>query len=691
MTNKLQYAASTMKFMNQRNERTFSIFSNSAKYFYLYLIVFLFSAGSNLYSQGFLHVSGNKIVDGSGNEILLRGIGLGGWLVQEGYMLKTSSFADSEHELKKKISDLIGVEKTDEFYAAYHENYVSKTDIDNLAAWGFNSVRLPMHYNKLISLNESGVFYEEGFQLIDNLLDWCEANNMYLILDLHAAPGGQSAGGIADYDDTKPSLWESETNKQKTVELWRELARRYKDEHWIGAYDILNEPAWELGATNQPLRELLIQITNAIRETDNNHIIIAEGNWYATNFTGLTPAWDANMVYSFHKYWNENSNSAISGYLNLRASTGLPIWCGEFGENSNSWNYDCIKIFESNNIGWAIWPHKKIDNITGPLSVTLIPQYQQLLNYWGGTGSKPTVDYAYTALMLQADKLKFEECRYQPDFIDALFRQQESDATIPYKQHDIPGRIYAVDFDMGRLGSAYYDTFSGDVDGLGGDSWNSGYAYRNEGVDIEECSDSYTNGYNVGWISTSEWLKYTVNVTATGNYDLNMRVSVANAGSKILFSIDNQNLTDLITLAATGGYQSWRTVTINDLFMEAGQHTIMARFFSEGYNVNYFEFMPGTVGVEPEENIPAKFELIQNYPNPFNPSTVIQFQLPEVSHVSMKLYDVLGNEIAVLLNEGKNAGKHEVVFDADKLPGGVYFYSLRAGNFCETKKMILLR
>ena len=96
-----------------------------------------------------------------------------------------------------------------------------------------------------------------------------------------------------------------------------------------------------------------------------------------------------------------------------------------------------------------------------------------------------------------------------------------------------------------------------------------------------------------------------------------------------------------------------------------------------------------------EENvndyIPTDFNLSQNYPNPFNPYTVIFFQLPVTRNVTLKVYDVLGNEIAVLVNEEKQAGNHEIDFNASLLSSGVYFYQLKAGEFSETKKMILLR
>jgi hypothetical protein len=87
----------------------------------------------------------------------------------------------------------------------------------------------------------------------------------------------------------------------------------------------------------------------------------------------------------------------------------------------------------------------------------------------------------------------------------------------------------------------------------------------------------------------------------------------------------------------------------------------------------------------------TSYELKQNYPNPFNPSTIIKYEIPEQSFVTIKIYDILANEIATLVNEEKPAGSYEVDWDASKLPSGIYFYSLSSGNFFSTKKMILLK
>ena len=254
----------------------------------MFLVLFVLFA--QVFAQGFLHRQDKKIVNGSGQEIILKGIGLGGWLLQEGYMLHTSSFANAQWQIKSKIQDLIGGVNTELFYETYRKNYVTKEDIDSLKSWGFNSIRLPFHYNLFAVNSNPPVFVNKGFEIIDSLLDWCEVNEIYLILDMHAAPGGQSDEPISDYNSALPSLWQSEQNKNLTVQVWRKIAEHYKDKEWIGGYDLINEPKWDLPPNNQPLRDLYIRLTDTIRAVDNNHLIFIEGNWFATDFTGLSPA-----------------------------------------------------------------------------------------------------------------------------------------------------------------------------------------------------------------------------------------------------------------------------------------------------------------------------------------------------------------------------------------------------------------
>ena len=196
-------------------------------------------------AQGFLDVKGKHIINDQGEKVILKGMGLGGWMLQEGYMLRFPN-EGQQYKIKAALEDLMGKDKTKEFYDAWLKNHTTKADIDSMKAWGFNSVRLPMHFNLYtLAIEEEPVkgqntWLEKGFAITDSLLEWCKANEMYLILDLHAAPGGQGNDfNISDRDPSKPSLWDSEENRNKMIALWRKLAARYADEPWIGAYDII--------------------------------------------------------------------------------------------------------------------------------------------------------------------------------------------------------------------------------------------------------------------------------------------------------------------------------------------------------------------------------------------------------------------------------------------------------------------
>lgn len=653
---------------------------------WMFLLVFL--AQSNFFSQGFLHRQDKKIVNDLGQEIILKGIGLGGWLVQEGYMLQTSSFANAQWQIKEKILDLVGETNTELFYQAYRANYVKKADIDSIKSWGFNSIRLPFHYNLFATNTNPPAFLDLGFEIVDSLLDWCEQNQIYLILDMHAAPGGQSDEPISDYNPANPSLWQSEQNKTLTVQIWRKIAERYKDEVWIGGYDLLNEPKWNLPPNNQPLRDLYVRITDTIRAVDNNHLIFIEGNWFATDFSGLTPPWDENMAYSFHKYWNGNNQPSIQYLVDLRNNTNRPLWLGETGENSNKWFTDCVKLMATNNIGWAWWPHKKIQSIAGPLSAYKLPAYQNLLNYWSGSAPRPSATVAMNALMAQVNMLLIENCVFQKDVVDALIRQPQSTDIIPFAENQVPGIVHATNYDLGQILFAYSDT---EYENLGGGTWNNGWSYRNDGVDIEACSDFSSNGFNVGWIETGEWLKYTINVTQSGLYDINLNVSAPNTGGNIILSLDGQSITGLLAVPSTGGWQNWQYLTVPNIYLSAGTHVLQPRFFFGGFNFSYMDFVLTAADAEDEINSPLNYYLEQNYPNPFNPVTKINYSIKESGNVELRVYNLLGQEVAELVNGPMTSGAHFVEFDAKDLSSGIYYYNLKAGDFITSKKMILLK
>jgi aryl-phospho-beta-D-glucosidase BglC (GH1 family) len=572
------------------------------------LTILLLSLASS--AQG-LKASGKKIVDQNGNEVILRGMGLGGWMLQEPYMMEMTGFAGTQWQIKTKIEALIGTTNTVRFYDAWHANHCTRADIDSMAAWGFNSVRLPMHYNLYTlpiekeTVPGQNTWLEKGFVMTDSLIKWCKANQMYVILDLHAAPGAQGKdAAISDGDPSKPSLWDSEANKNKTIALWKKLAERYVDEPWVGAYDLINEPNWSFTADgnqngcsenlNAPLKQLYMDITAAIRQVDTKHMIIIEGNCWGNNYNGIVPTWDNNMALSFHKYWSNNDQGSIQGIINLRNLYNIPIWLGESGENSNTWFTDALQLVEKNGIGWAWWPLKKINSIVGPLTIVKTAEYQTLLDYWNKGGTAPSVTFATNALMKMAENAKIQNCIFRKDIIDAMFRQVQDSTTLPFKNHTIPGVIMAVDYDMGRNGKAYMDTDIADYHVSSGSytNWNSGNTYRNDGVDIGTSYDpeiASTINY-VGWTADSEWLQYTLNVDSTAAYTVKFRYAALDNGAKIKLFVNDADMTGPLSLPATGGYQSWVTFPVNDVILYKGRQKIKVLFEKAGANLSTIGF-----------------------------------------------------------------------------------------------------
>lgn len=333
--------------------------------------------------KGFIYTKGTNIVTPDGKPFMIRGINLGNWLVPEGYMFKFQN-TNSPRLINEALNELIGVSATDSFWTKFLNNYITADDIHYIKSIGMNSIRVPFNYRLFTNekyLGETNA--EHGFQIVDRLISWCKKENLYVILDMHCAPGGQTGDNIDD-GSGYPFLFESEADQQLTVSIWKRIAQHYRNETHIIGYDLLNEPIatyFDASHFNPKLEALYKRIAGAIRQVDKNHILFLGGAQWDSNFTPFGKPFDHNLVYTFHKYWTPPTRQVIQSYIDFSNKYKVPIYCGETGENTDQWIDSFRTTLEKANIGWHFWPYKKMDDARCVVQFSTPAFYDSIIHY----------------------------------------------------------------------------------------------------------------------------------------------------------------------------------------------------------------------------------------------------------------------------------------------------------------------
>ncbi len=587
----------------------------------------LLANGAN--AQQLLRAQGPDIVNAQNQKVVLRGVNLGGWLLQESYILGTDSL-NSQGRIQAALLRNLSPKQVQKFYRRYRARFVTKADVDFLADQGFNCVRLPLHYDLFLTPGQRltrfralqdpasitaytdslAAWYDrgqlftgrklEGFGYIDDVLRWCGARGLYVVLDLHAAPGGQGTDRNINDNLVPLDLWKRKDQRGRmvyqdaTVRLWEQLAARYRTDTRVAMYDLINEPhnlnpANGLSADNQELRALYIRLLQAVRGQQDKHLVLLEGNGYGNEYTNLTPdklpaELRPNLVYNAHRYWCSNSPSATDpnpNQINLlhnlaafRDQHQVPVWVGETGENSNDWFITAVQGLNAENIGWCHWNLKRVDATSGLL---------QALPY----GSILTASGRNQLLQ----NVEFKNCLINKDVVAAL--TQPADTRLPFTPLQIPGTIQATAYDMGRAGIAYQDTYAARVDYRNTAPVNQGGAYRNDGVDIERTPDQQSSGFVVSELQVGEWLRYTVTVAAAGTYTLQVRLKPATTAGRLTFRIDDAPIVTA-SVPPASSTPIWTTISLTTTPLSAGTHTLQIGVEQPVEQLSWLRFIPGS-------------------------------------------------------------------------------------------------
>lgn len=403
-------------------------------YVVLFFAILLLSACSHdksLPPTAFIRVNGPDLIDPEGNKFFIRGTNLGNWLNPEGYMFKFRDI-NSAGRINQAFCEMVGPDFTAEFWKLFKDNYVTEDDIIFLKSAGANSLRVPFHYKLFTDEDYMGLTSDQdGFERLDKLIGWCREAGIYLILDMHDAPGGQTGDNIDD-SYGYPWLFESEKSQQLFIDIWVKIASYYRNEPIILGYDLMNEPIApyfenmdELNARLEPLYKRTVE---AIRKVDPNHVILLGGAQWNSNFKVFSDAsFDENVMYTCHRYGGEPTAEAIKGFIDFRDKVNRPMYMGETGHNTDEWMSSLRKAMEDNNIGWHFWPYKKLEgscfvSIPVPenwdIVVTFVESNRN--TYKAIRDARPDQETAKKALLDFIDNCKFKNNTVNESYIKAL-------------------------------------------------------------------------------------------------------------------------------------------------------------------------------------------------------------------------------------------------------------------------------
>ena len=336
----------------------------------------------------FIKTNGTSLEVGS-ETFQFRGFGLGGWFLPEGYMWKMEQHYDRPRKLEQLIIELCGEKYAASFWEFYENNFITEKDIQWIAKERFNSIRLPLNARHLFSENaDSYILDQRRFEKIDQVIEWCRKYHIYVIIDMHAAPGGQTGENIDDSENNEPSLFLHDEFVEPLIWLWTEIAKRYKNDDIVAGYDLLNEPlSNRFDYLQNRVMPVYRKLIASIRSFDDHHLIILEGTHWATDFSifeELTPSEIKSfgpIMLEFHKYWNNPDKESLEKYIKLSKKFNIPLYMGESGENNCEWYTTLFPLCDQLKISWSFWTYKKMDCNNSPKSFPKPTEWDKIQNY----------------------------------------------------------------------------------------------------------------------------------------------------------------------------------------------------------------------------------------------------------------------------------------------------------------------
>jgi endoglucanase len=330
-----------------------------------------------------LRTAGSGVVTADGEPVLLRGVGVGGWLNMENFI---TGFPATEFSHRQALRRVLGERRSGLLLGSLLDSFFGPQDAAFIASLGLNCLRIPVNYRHWEDDSWPGEINPEGFARLDRAVDACAAAGLYTVIDLHAAPGAQNHHWHSDNPFHRPLFWQHRSFQDRAIRLWETIAGRYADRPEVAGYNVLNEPADESATA---LAEFYRRAAKAIRAVDGRHMLFLDGNRYSREFPAFGEPFE-NAVYAVHQYPEPGAADggpypgptagryvdaevvaadfrAMTGYMRQH---GVPVWVGEFGPvygagaerdaQRRELLSDQIAVYTAAGAHWSLWTYKDI-------------------------------------------------------------------------------------------------------------------------------------------------------------------------------------------------------------------------------------------------------------------------------------------------------------------------------------------
>lgn len=610
---------------------------------------------------------------------------------------------------------------------------VVAANFDDYKNAGFNSVRLPVTWDAHTATASPYTINPAWLNRVEQVVDWGLSRHLIIILNaMHESwiKGSYTPGNIARFDS-----------------IWSQIATRFKNKSDSLFFEVINEP-YPLSLAN--VNDLNARTIQTIRKTNPTRIVLFSGNNYSNSdelVAAAVPA-DSFIIGYYHSYdpypfglvgpGTYGSTADISATIQKfnqvttwGAQNNVPVVLSEFGYmykceyNSRMCAYGTVaQQAQLHNISYLAWEdggdfkfYNRTQHTWSEIKDILIHTYKESPNKmsvsaYGDTSIKiqwnnntaendsfiverrtDTTAFAFLAKILptasefidtttsrgngyyyrlRANLKDSIEIQSYPIMMRILPTYRAPFSGTPVS---IPGVVECENYDIGGEGLTYHDV----------DLVNQGGVYRNDGVDI----GGTPGHYYVEYTDVGEWLEYTIDVQQAGAYSVAVSYAAPTAGGTFSLKFPNTSIPKSFSTAATGGSTSFTTIS-KTITLNAGVQVMRLTIGSTpSFNLDKVAFSPVTL--VNSQNAPLHFQLSNNYPDPFNPSTTIPFSVPAKTFMTLKIYDVIGREVATLFSGELEAGEYTRQWNAAGFPSGVYFCRLEAGAYVGVKKLVLLK